>query len=152
MHGIYTQERARWLGHGDGCCTLCLGTPKTPEHIFYSCLKAQRGWAGNALNFESNPYESFLVDTSSFLDILDNGLSRTPTGISRLFVIFQTCWSLWLHKNNHVYQHRSPCFAPRINAEQVVAHLDATSRYTSSHKKRMRMQQAYALITPRPTM
>lgn len=94
MHGIYTPKKARRLGHGNGCCTIFPGVPKTLEQIFYSCPKAQRRWAGNALYFKSNPYKSYLIDTSSFLDILGNRLAKTPMGTARLFVIYQTSWTL----------------------------------------------------------
>lgn len=102
VHGIYTLDMAQKLRHGNGCCTVCPGTQKTPEHIFHSYLKDQRGWAGNALYFKPNPYKIYLVDTSSFIDILDSGLAKTPIGSLRLFVIYQTCWTLWLHRNNHI--------------------------------------------------
>lgn len=33
MHGLYTQERARRLGHGDGCCSLSR-RPRNPREYF----------------------------------------------------------------------------------------------------------------------
>lgn len=116
-------------------------------HIF-TCEKGQQGWAGNALFFELDPYSNYLVEAESFIDILDNDLAKTISRTAELFVIYQTSWTLWLHQNSCIYQDKPLRFAPQINADLAIAHLDATCKYSSSHKKKRWMSQAITLIIP----
>lgn len=148
MHGLYTLDRGHKLGHGDGFCMACLGIRESLEHIFFHCFNAQRGWAGNALFFEPDPYSSYLVDTNSFINILDSALDKTTKGIGRIYVIYQTAWTLWLHHNIKVYQNRPLRFAPQINAELAKAYLEVDLQYMTLHKKRRRMSQAVTYIVP----
>lgn len=116
------------------------------QNTFFACIKAQRGWSGNILYFEEDPYVSYLVGTSSFINILDSCLEKSPTRMVRLFVIYQTAWTLWLH--NKEYQHCQPRFAPWINVELSIAHLVLVYKYTTSHKCRRQMKYMVILITP----
>lgn len=84
----------------------CLGTIETPKHIFFNYFKAQCGWDENALFFKADPYSTYLVDTNSFIDILDSALAKTTLGTARIYVVYHTVWTLCLHKNNRVYQDR----------------------------------------------
>lgn len=88
------------------------------------------------------------MGTSSFIDILDSALTKSVLGTTKIYVIYQTAWTLWLHRNNRVYQNRPLRFAPQINAEMARAYLEGASQYTASHKKRRRMTQAMAFIIP----
>lgn len=103
MQGLYRRDCAKTLGHNNGFCTLCPDTRETLEHIFFTSSKAQRGWAGDALYFELNPCNSYMVRTHLFIDILDSRLEKLPKSNAQLYVIYQTDWMLWLHTNIRVY-------------------------------------------------
>lgn len=94
MHGLYMLDKAHRLGHGDGFYMACSGTMKMPEHIFFDCFKAQRGWVGNVLLFEPDPYASYLIGKNSFINILDSALEKTSMGTAQLYVVYQTAWTL----------------------------------------------------------
>lgn len=148
MHGLYTMERASKLGHEDGFYSIFPGQLETPKHIFFNYCKANRGLAGNAIYFESDPYSSYLVNIPSFIDILDSSLSKTPIGTTRIFVVYQMCWTLWLHKNNWIYQHKSLLFSPCIKSEISIEHLKVFRKYSTSYKKRRQLQRVIFLVIP----
>lgn len=84
IHGLYTKERAQTLGYNNGFYFVYIDISEMLGHIFFSCSKAQQGWASNALFFESDSSSNYLANTHSFIDILDSGLDRTPIGIACL--------------------------------------------------------------------
>lgn len=90
------------------------------------------------------------MGTNSFIDILDSALVKTTLGTTRIYVVYYRTWTLWLHRNNRVYQDRLLRFAPCINADLAIAHLEVVAQYTTFHKKYKRMHQAMALIVPHP--
>lgn len=49
---------------------------------------------GNALYFELDPYASYFIGTSSFINILDSALTKMMMGTARIFVDYQTAWIL----------------------------------------------------------
>lgn len=69
-------------------------------------------------------------------------------GTTRIYAVYQTTWTLWLHRNSQVYQNRPLRFAPRINVDLAKAHLKAATQYTVSQKKKRQMTHAVALIVP----
>lgn len=83
-------EHAQKIGHGNGCCKVCLGILETNEHIFFNFIKAQRGWVANAIYYKVAPQDSLFVDITLIMDIIDNSSQKTPTGIAKLFVIYHT--------------------------------------------------------------
>lgn len=97
------------MGHGRGFCTICPGVTKTCNHIFFTC----HGWAQNAIFYITYPKESTLTCATSFVDILDGGLDKTPPRTTYAFVVYQTCWNLWLHHNQHVFNYKFPNISPR---------------------------------------
>lgn len=129
-------EGAQKTGHGDGCCNICPGQLETNEHIFFTCSKARRGWAANAIYYEESPQESALVDATSIIDIVDDSLHKTPHDTTRLFVIYHTCWSLWNHCNNMMYSTQRPQFSPRIIVDQAREHIVVATQYYTAHKKK----------------
>lgn len=141
-----TLERAAKLGHDSGHCTIYLGNIKTCNHIFFDCNKAQRAWIANIHFFKHSPVDNTLSYTSSFIDVLNGGLKKMARGTTYLFVIYQTCWPLWLHHNDRVLNDKVNRFSPRINANLATAHLEAATKYTTSHKKWRCMRQALQSI------
>lgn len=79
------------MGHGDGFCPLCPGQQEINEHIFYTCQKAQQGWAAIANFYKAFPEQSTLIDAQSLIDILDGCLQKNSTSMARLFVVYHTC-------------------------------------------------------------
>lgn len=146
--GLFTQERALKLGRGDGFCKSCPGIIEDPDHIFYHCQQAQRGWASNALYYEADPSNNSLIHTNSFIDILDEALDKSPQGTTRIYVIHQTCWALWKHRNGRLYNNQHCRFAPSVYAERAKESLEASIRYCTATKKKTRMRKALALIVP----
>lgn len=67
---------------------------------------------------------------------------------TKIYVVYQITWTLWLHRNSHVYQNHPLGFAPRINAILAKAHLEVATQYTTSHKKMQWMIQAVSFIVP----
>lgn len=49
---------------------------------------------------------------------------------------------------NWFWSTRDLTLGPQINADLAIAHLDATCKYTSSHKNKRRMSQVASLIIP----
>lgn len=85
--------------------------------------------------FESDPYSYDLTESESFINTLDSGLAKNPSGTARMLVIYQTAWTLWLHQNSRAFQNKPLRFAPQINDELAIARLEDAFQYSSSHKR-----------------
>lgn len=128
------------MGHGNGDCLSCPSHIETCNHFFFACTHALRAWASNVLYYKEFSTDNNIQRTNSLISNLDLGLVRTTRGTTFLFVLYQTCWSLWLIRNDRVFNQKVNRFSPRVNADPALAHLEATSRYALSHKKRRRMR------------
>lgn len=148
---MYNMERAQRIGHGDGCCFVYPGKIETNEHIFFHCIKAHRGWAATTIYYEDTPQDNTILDANSIIDIIDNSLQKTLQGTAKLFVIYHTCWTLWSQRNDRMYSAQRPTFSPRITADQAQDHIEVATKYSNSHKKKMRLKKAATLILPSRT-
>lgn len=135
INGLFTMERASRMGHGRGFCTIFHGVIETCNHLFFSCYKASLCWAQNAIYFEATPTDYSLSRVTSFLEVLGNGLYKTPSATTCIYVIYQACWALWLQRNECVFNHKFPNFPPSVAAEQATTHLEAALQYTNLTKK-----------------
>lgn len=132
MHLMYNLARAQTLGHGDDTCPICPGQQETNEHIFFSCFKAQRGWAATAIFYEQQPLDNTLNDARSIIDIIDGSLQKSVVGTARLFVIYHTCWEPWNQRNDRVYNNKHPLFSARATAELAREHIIVAACYSQS--------------------
>lgn len=148
MCGLFTQERTWKLGQGDGNCEFYPKTPETLEHIFYNCRHAQKGWASIAIYFEPVPTNNYLTSTISLINIIDLALEKTPQSTARLYIIHQSCWTLWNHRNGGLYNNHSLRFSPNVTTERAREHLQVVTRYYDSKKKKRRMKNADLIMVP----
>lgn len=111
-------------------------------------LQSQRGWANNSIYYKSHPTNSSLLEVISIIDIIDMGLQKNSLCTPNMFVVYQTCWNLWIHRNDRMFNKRQHTFSPRGMATQAIVNLEAASKYTKSHKKHHRMRLAITLIRP----
>lgn len=74
MNSMYNMVQAQKLRHGDGYCPLCLGYPKSKEHIFFLSLKVQCGWTTMTIFYEPHPQNNNLVEVHSSINIIDGSL------------------------------------------------------------------------------
>lgn len=148
MNGLFIQERAFRLGKGDGYYKSCPRIIEDPNHIFFHCSQAQRGWASNALYYEVDPANNYLNLANSFIDILDGALTKSPMGTARIYVVHQTCWALWKHRNSRLYNNQHFCFSPWIYTKCARENLKAIIKYCNSTKKKKRIRKALTLIVP----
>lgn len=125
------------MGNGDGNCKSCARILETLEHIFFNCRLAQWGWASIAIYFELVPTSSFLTIMHS---LIDTTLDKNPWEMARLYIIHQTCWTLWNHRNKWQYNAQSLRFLPKVIINRAREHLQATTRYHDSKKKQRRMR------------
>lgn len=148
MHLMYNMVCAQKLGHRDGNYPLCPSTPESNDHIFFGCFKAQRGWVATTIFYKPHSKDNSLVESQSFIDILDGALQKTLVGTARLYVIYHTYWELWNQRNDRVYNHKHPIFSARATTELTKEHIAAATKYSLSYKKRQRLKKATKYILP----
>lgn len=141
-------EKAKKLGHDNGCCALCPSLPETNKHILFQCLKAKRGWVDTTIFYKHNPRDNSLVEATSIIDIINGCLTETPHRTTRLFAVYHTCWSLWNHYNDQIYSSCHPQFLPSVIVEQAREHIVVEPRYNNSHKKQYCLQNGVELTAP----
>lgn len=132
--------RTHKIGHEDNFFSLCPRQPETNDHIFFCFQKAQRGWAAIAILYERQPLNNSLVNAQSIIDIIGNSLSKSPVNTTRLFVVYHTCWNLWTHRNDKVYNHyKQPQLSPLVTTDQAKEHIAVAAKYSNSYKKRRQL-------------
>ena len=103
-HSIYSEVRLKKMNKSNGKCKLCIEKDETLCHLFYECKYVKPVWQQlqtQVLNF----FESDIILNAEcvILGITSNHIETSSIRTLYNFIIFNSIWCIWKHRNSIKY-------------------------------------------------
>ena len=103
-HAVYSEVRLKKMNKSNGKCKLCIEQDETLCHLFYDCKYIKPIWQ-QLQRHVLNIFESDILLNAEcvILGIRSHQMEIKSTRTLYNFLIFNSVWCIWKHRNNIKY-------------------------------------------------
>lgn len=141
-HALFTNSRAATMGVATGDCGSCPGMLETPLHLFFQCPYARDCWMA-LQNHTAGVNTGLNVDScTNLIELLDHCAGINAGHTAKLFLIYETLWSIWNERNKLQFEGKVRSFSPTHIAKLAADNMDAIHLQLEKGKTADRLQLA----------
>ncbi|KAK4408791.1 hypothetical protein Sango_0460100 [Sesamum angolense] len=103
---LSTRDRLTFLQE-DSSCSLCINTQETAKHLFFECTFSNFVWTNIRQWLGINRRMSTLLNAVKWL--IKEKMRSSVQNKARLIALACTVYSLWRHRNEVIFEGKTPC-------------------------------------------